>query len=793
MTSGAAGAGVPGGDAAAPSERAFELLLAVLERPLAERAAFLAEAAGDDAGLGRKVEELLAYEEDAEGFLPPSPRLLDEMATPGLETGKRIGPYRVAGILGRGGMGSVYCAAREDDFTKPVAIKLIQRHLLSGATVRRFHTERQILARLDHPHVARLLDGGTTDDGRPYLVMELVDGEPIDRYCDRHGLAPGDRLELFVPVLDALAYAHRNLVVHRDLKPGNVLVTDAGVPKLLDFGIAKLLDAGGEGEVAPTLTLRGERPMTPRYSSPEQVRGEVVTTASDVYSAGVLLYQLLTGRLPAGLDGCGVLEIPQRICNHEPLKPSTAVGRGGGTETARPAPGDDRRRLRRQLAGDVDAILLKALRKRPEHRYASTGELAEDVRRHLDGRPVAARRGTWTYHASRFVRRRRWGLAAAAALALVVAAAIGFEWRRLRAEGERARRFASALERLVTLADPDAESLSAAGLLAGARAQLADLEGEPELQVELLDSLGRIHRKRGNFAEARELLAEGLEIWRRARSGDHPRLALRINNLGSLELDLGNPGAAEKRFSEAVAMLERLGEGGSEGSVIYRNNLASALLARSAYAEAEALYRRGLEIREQGPAVDGRGVSNSLRSLAALYRTRGEPQAAEPLLRRALVIRLKLYGEDHTVVASVLDLLGSVRLDLGDSAEAGALLERALAVRRRRLGWEHAQTAWSERNLAAVALAEGDLATARVLLIRAYAGQLHGRPAGDWHVADVESLFGELLAAEGRFAEAEVCLVESHRALLAARGAGAVQTGDARRRVTELQAIRESR
>ncbi len=794
MTSGVAGDDLPAGASADgpaddPSERAFQLLLAVLDRPAAERAAFLAETAGDDSSLRRQVEELLALEGDAAGFLPRSLPAFDQMATPGLEAGKRVGPYRVAGILGRGGMGSVYCAAREDDFTKAVAIKLIQRHLMTDLTVRRFHAERQILARLEHPNVARLLDGGSTEDGRPYLVMELVDGDPIDRYCQRRQLPAAERLELFLPVLDALTYAHRNLIVHRDLKPGNVLVTDDGVPKLVDFGIAKLLDSGESGE-APTLTLQGERPMTPRYSSPEQVKGEAVTTLSDVYSAGVLLYQLLTGRLPGGLDTCGPLEISRCICLEQPLKPSTVVVRGanGGAEPAapRPAPEGDPRKLRRQLSGDVDAILLKALRKSPERRYSSAGELAEDVRRHLEGLPVAARRGNWRYLASRYVRRYRWRLAAAAALVLVAAFALGFEWRRLRAEHRRARQFAAALEELVTLADPDAESLSARGLLARARAQLPDLEQEPELQVELLDSLGRIHRKHGDFEEALEAFTESLAIWRRERPGDHPRLALRINNLGSLHLDLGNQAAAEQHFRQAVAMLDRLGRGDSEDAVVYRNNLASTLLDRSAFAEAEALYRQGLEIRERNLESGDPRLSNSLRSLAALQRTRGDPAAAEPLLRRALALRLAAYGEDHTAVASVLDLLASVRLDRGDPAEAGTLVERALQVRRPRLGWDHPATAWSERNLAAVALAGGELEVARVLLTRAYGVQRSARPAGDWRIADAESLLGELLTAEGRYAEAEPCLLRGHRVLRSTRGEEAVFTRDARRRLALL-------
>jgi eukaryotic-like serine/threonine-protein kinase len=275
------------------------LLDEALQTPPEARPALLDSACRDDAELRREVEALLALETAADGFLAdPVPLGTDG---PGFPSGTRIGPYRIVELLGRGGMGTVYRAAREDDFTKQVALKLVQHERISPFTLRRFHLERQILARLEHPNIARLLDGGTTEDGRPYLVMEHVEGVPIDRYCEERQLTTVQRLGLCLQVASALSSAHQNLVVHRDLKPGNILVTGDGVPKLLDFGIAKLLDPIDEPANATRTT---ERMMTPRYASPEQVRGEPVTPASDLYSLGVLLYQLLTGRLPCGLDTC---------------------------------------------------------------------------------------------------------------------------------------------------------------------------------------------------------------------------------------------------------------------------------------------------------------------------------------------------------------------------------------------------------------------------------------------------------------------------------------------------------
>ncbi len=304
-------------------KRVLELLDATLAEPPGSRPDFLASACGDDHAIRREVESLLELEAEAEEFLPSAVPGPGETATFG--DGLRIGPYRVLEKLGRGGMGTVYKAVREDDFAKEVALKLLQRDLVSEANVRRFHNERQILAGLEHRAIARLLDGGTTGDGRPYLVMEYVEGVAIDRYCDAHRLRSGQRLELFLKVCSALAFAHQNLVVHRDLKPGNILITEGGTPKLLDFGIAKLLDPGDA--VRRDHTRDQEQPMTPRYASPEQVRRQLITTASDIYALGTLLYRLLTGRLPCGLESCRFSEIPWRIVEQEPVKPSVAIGR----------------------------------------------------------------------------------------------------------------------------------------------------------------------------------------------------------------------------------------------------------------------------------------------------------------------------------------------------------------------------------------------------------------------------------------------------------------------------------
>ncbi|MFY9822225.1 MAG: serine/threonine-protein kinase [Thermoanaerobaculia bacterium] len=743
------------------------LLDQALQAPLDARPALLDAACSGDRELRREVESLLELETEAEGFLPaPQP--------PGLSPGIRIGPYRVVELLGRGGMGAVYEAVREDDFTQRVALKLVPRELASPFVVRRFHLERQILARLDHPNIARLLDGGTTEDGRPYLVMEHVEGAPIDEYCETRNLAPRQRLELLLPVCSALAFAHQNLVVHRDIKPGNILVTADGVPKLLDFGIAKLLDPA-EGPADLTRTL--ERPMTPRYASPEQVRGEPVTPASDLFSLGVLLYELLTGRLPCGLDTCGLEEVARRICEQEPARPSAARGTG------------DPQQLRR-LAGDVDAIVLKALRKEPRQRYASAEQLAEDVRRYLDGHPVLARRGTLLYRSGKFVRRHRFGLAAALAVLLVTGVFLVREQERRTAEQQRTERTIGVLRGLLDLADPDRRSDAAVvQVLETTRRQLASLRADPDLRAELLATLGRVHRKLGHGKEARQALAESLAIWRQRHGDDHAGLAVRLNNLGALDLDQGDYAVADARFREARALYEKDVTATPEERAVNLDNLATIELYRGRFAEAEALYRTGLGLRLGAFGRDDPRVSFSLRSLGALDYNRGDFAAAEPLLREALRIRLAAYGPENTDLAPVLDLLGNVRLARGDPAEAETLYLRALDLRRRRLGVEHVELARSERNLAVLRLGQGKVAEARELVEKALSRLRRATHPGDWRLADAESVLGAALAAEGRSGEARPLLLGSYRTLVSTRGGYAAATREAQQRLSAFEAL----
>jgi serine/threonine protein kinase len=441
-----------------------ELCQAALDRQADQQAAFLESVCGSDQDLRREIESLLAHRRQAEGFIEAPAIEVAAQALAAEDTrgaanashlvGRVISHYRIVEKIASGGMGDVYRAVRSDgSYDKEVAIKVIQGARSTDFFLARFQTERQILATLDHPNVARLLDGGTTEEGLPYVVMEFIRGLPIDEFCAEKRLDVDERLTLFRTVCSAVQYAHQNLVVHRDLKPSNILVTAEGVPKLLDFGIAKILHPQhGEGALPETVTLL--RLLTPDYASPEQVRNEPISTSSDVYSLGVILYKLLTGHVPYLVAIDSPREMMQAICEIEPERPSTAVTRApalqdsiqerDGQSGAIPSPKREKQKeLRKILEGDLDNIVLKALRKEPQRRYSSVDQFSEDIRRYLAGLPVLAHRDTVRYRTSKFISRHKFGVAAAALFAvaaLVGLSAILYEARIARANELRAEK-----------------------------------------------------------------------------------------------------------------------------------------------------------------------------------------------------------------------------------------------------------------------------------------------------------------------------------------------------------------
>ena len=473
--------------------RLQELLDEALELP-PERRAELVDTADLDPAARRRLEGLIRAAEEPATALDHSPLSLTPRR-PTVAEPRRLGAYELLESLDRGGMGSVFIARRTDDVhSRKVAIKVLQMGLETEEMVRRFRREREILAQMEHPNIAHLLDGGTAPDGRPFLVMELVEGVPIDRYCDEVGAGLEERLRLFQKVCSAVHFAHQNLVVHRDLKPANILVTSEGVPKLLDFGIAKLLST--ENFPLTVVTTAPDRAlMTPAYASPEQIRGERITTASDVYSLGVLLFQLLTGSRPHQVEGRSRAEVQRLICEEEPPLPSFAVVE----DSADPG---EARRLRRHLAGDLDNIVLMALRKEAQRRYISAEQLSEDLERHLAGLPVVARKDTFTYRAGKFVRRHRVAVASGTTALVLL---LGFiqvllvQQREVVAQRDRFETTAKFLTEIFENPNPErseAVNLSAQQLLERGAASL-DLDLGDLRQLELArDLMQRVERLR---------------------------------------------------------------------------------------------------------------------------------------------------------------------------------------------------------------------------------------------------------------------------------------------------------
>jgi eukaryotic-like serine/threonine-protein kinase len=694
------------------------LFAEALEQPAEERGAFLAAACAGDAELLRAVEELLAADEESAAFLErPAGELLGFVPEPE----GRLGPYQLLRRLGDGGMGTVYLARREDEhYERDVAVKVIRSGLQSPEALHRFFAERQILARLEHPNIARLYDGGSTEDGRPYLVMELVEGVPVDDYCDGHQLSIDQRLGLFLRICAAVQYAHQNLLVHRDLKPANILVTAAGEPKLLDFGIAKRLEPGSS--TVPNRTQTGLRMMTPVYASPEQVRGEAIATTSDVYALGVLLYELLAGRSPYRVGNGLPHEIERAICEQEPERPSLALFRAVdgalSPEEIAHARGTRPHGLQRRLRGDLDNIVLMALRKEPGRRYGSAGQLARDIESHLQSLPVMARPDTLPYRARKFARRHRAGMAAAAVVVLLVAGFIGsliVQGRRITRERDKARYSLSFLLDTFKDADPyhtKGERLTADEIMTrGSERVSRDLSQQPDIQAALMDAIGEVERGLGRYDHAEPLLEQGLALRRATFGPSSLEVADSLEHLSQLKQDRSAFAEAEGLLRQALAIKRKqLGDRLETAKTL--NQLGELLVIRGGAAEAETLHREALSIAMRVERAVGPTVAESLLDLAKAKKDLGKYDAAERIARQALVVERKVLGPQEPSLYLFQVNIGEVLIDTGKFSEAESLLRASLKAQREMLGREHPDVTETLANLAMALYRQGRWAEA---------------------------------------------------------------------------------
>ncbi len=725
-------------------KRIESLFHQAMELPEDQWRHFLDQACPDDAAL----------RDDVLGLLQATPPTvlnasLDELAAlhPPASPA-HIGPYHILKEIGRGGMGVVYLAERADGaFKKQVALKLVKHGLDTDEILRRFRYERQILAALEHPNIARLYDGGRSNDGRPFLAMEYIEGEPITAYCDAQQMRIDDRLRLFITVCEAVQYAHSKLVVHRDLKPSNILVSPAGAVKLLDFGIARLLDEKAEDAEAPK-TRTGMRIMTPEYASPEQLRGEAPTTAIDVYALGIVLYELLTGRRPRS---AATTDRPSNVVARDierSPKDSASntitprmVGASRNTTTDR---------LRRRLVGDLDTIVMKALRPEAERRYASAAAFLEDIQRHLAGLPVKARPDTLGYRTQKFLERHRVGAGITLVFALMLTAFVVSTIRQeqqMALERDKATEVAAFLETLFVAADPSApeagrpDTLRARELLdRGVNRILNDLTQQPDVQARLLTVIGNVYTHLGLYNEADSLLSHALalrtqikpynpvdvaeshaalanlrnsesklaeadSLFRLAietqRSANTPEALL--SSLNGLAYSLQRQGSyeeAESILKEAISLGSTLYEPGDPRQLDALQQLAVLYEDISNYREAERLLREVLDGQITAFGPSHAKVAHTMNDLSLVLRSQESFEAAEQFARQAALINEDAYGPNHPNVATNLENVGAALMGQKQFTEAETAYREALAIFDEVLGPSHQKTIIARTHLA---------------------------------------------------------------------------------------------
>jgi serine/threonine-protein kinase len=805
-------------------QRLSPLLDAMFELDAATRARSLQLLREEDPQLGADLAELMALEEERDDFL--SQPLVAPL--PGARPGTLAGPYRLERLLGEGGMGQVWLAARADGlYQRRVALKLLRPGLADPNLRLRFTRERQILARLAHPHIARLLDAGISGDGQPYLALEYVDGEPITDWCRSRALSLDARLQLFLQTCGAVSHAHANLIVHRDLKPSNILVTPLDEVRLLDFGIAKLLDTE---EFSPDHTGTGLRAFTLHYAAPEQIRGEPVTTMTDVYSLGVVLYELLTGMKPYRLKRQTDAEWEEAILGADPLRPSIMVQRGGDAE-GDPQP---QRRLARELSGDLDNIVLKALGKRPEQRYPSVEAMALDLARYRDGKPVLARPQSIGYRVRKYLHRHRWVLSTATLVALVLSSALVIvAWQARQAVQEASR--AQALQDFVVGLFEHAGNGSGDGPLdvrrlldAGVERGNRELGRQPAARAELFGVIARLRLGLGDYAPALQLL-ERQSLIVDALGGDAPP-SLRLESVtdrGRAHMLLGDeractgvmepqqplaqreqkqlPGQVSEFWSQLGRCQRAAGAADAARPLFQRSlalrrdvlhddagvvenlaDIASLQADAGETAKARAGYRGALrQLRERVGARHPLSI-DLLRSLCALQRSAGDTIGAERDCGNALALARELHGDNHPATIDARRQLAAIQVDMGRYGEAEAALRESRAWLLARLGPDHDSVARDDNSLGVIAWERGDAVAALAALDRSIASRR--RHGAALELAGV--LFNKAMVLHDlrRDAEARPLLAEARQLRSERLGAADPLVGDSDRLLGEIDA-----
>lgn len=817
--------------------RVRELFDLAMEQPTESRAAWVRQAAGSESALGDEVLSLLSALDHARDTLErPAEGVLAAVFMDGEDAsmvGRRVGSWDIVRLIGVGGMGAVYEGVRaEGDFAKRVAIKFLRPELGSDLAIRRFRYERQILASLNHRNIAGLYDGGVTQDGLQYFVMEYVDGIPITSYCTQHRLPIRERVGLFRQVCTAVQHAHQQLIVHRDLKPGNILVTGDGTVKLLDFGIAKLLREE-EGPDQLPMTRGGMRVFTPEYASPEQVRGLPMAAASDIYSLGVVLFELVSGRRPFSTEGKLFAEIERDICSVAAPAPSSVVTGSASAMGERSV-----QRLRRRLTGDLDAVTLTALAKEPARRYGTADQFNDDLRRWTEGRPVTAQKAWLGYRFRKFVARHRFEVAAGS---LAVVALVGGivatsrQARIARVEQLKAEQVNSFMSTMLSAVDPGYEGrdVTVAQVLNKAARDVETRQLNPEVEAQIRHTIGQTYyglgyydsatthaqkafelrrrvfgdrdlrtaislsyvvalaEARGAYVEAESLARVNVGMHRRLPKLDQGELATALDNLARTIEHQGRLDEAMTIKLEAIGIRRTYSDSASLSHLPYSlNNLAVSYMYHENYAKAESLMTEALEVEGRLHGKESPNYGDLLRGLASLYDEMvGRKAESDSAIRESVRILKMTLGDDHTNYLRSRSMYATLRYTAGDMAEAVAAASEVSA----KIGGalhEGDQTSSSVLQVLGLALdslgrfEEGGVALRRSLEIRR-----KYLPKDHWAIASSEAVVGYHLTKVKRFDEGEKLLIASYHKLAKSRGADAQVTKRVAVRLVEMYTL----
>ncbi|MCW9708500.1 serine/threonine-protein kinase [Fodinibius salsisoli] len=780
-----------------------------LNLPQDRRTTYIKQLCRDDPALEEEINDLLASVEASDQMLDDHLRknkaLLNSLTTHLQETninrslvGQTIGSWKVTALLGRGGMGEVYHVERCDsDIHQKGALKIMRHGLNTPDNMRRFRLEKQILAGLHHPNIAGLIDGGISDDGRPYLVMEYVDGIPIDQYCDKHQLTIDQRLSLLKTVCQAVQHAHKNLIVHRDLKPANILVTEEGHVKILDFGIAKLLDSDLY-DLPAAETRQSMRLMSLEYAAPEQVSGNTITTSTDVYPLGILLYELLTGVHPFNFEEKGIKEIEETILNEEPPRPSQRQAAINDSDTLIEARKTSQTALLGQLRGDLDAITCKALRKEMDQRYQSVSQLVDDLNRFKADKPVTARYGSTRYYILKFYKRhkKRIGIAAGAVI-IITALTIFYTFQLAQQRNEaqlQAQKAEQVKELLVSIfqsgdpfREPEANDLSIQDVLDRGMHRISNsLESQPLVKAELQEALGSVYSglimypkaepllrnalatykqelgpnapdvaqaslllgfmlfRKGEYNETETLFEDAKRIYKSNNGIENTHYAYAVKMMGALFSETGRPQEALDQYNQAIQIYEQKSAPEIAGTYMDRGYV---LMGLGQFDEAEASLERSIELFKEYNQEPEVAIANALTGLGQTMQLKGKLAKAEEYHREALNIRQQIFDPGHTYIASSHLRLGWVLVEEHRIEEAIPLVKKAYQSFKNHLPPNHWKVAASEGVLALAWLGQGKYRQAEQTLLNTYGVLKKQFGPNDWRTRRARQTVAKLYAA----------------------------------------------